>query len=197
MLIPFGWLASSGAGANPSMELITSTFLAQDTATVTFSSIPQIYQHLQIRWTGRNTQSWGATGAANMHWYQMNGVVTASYSAHGLRGNGSSASAISYTSIDSIRSTTSLANAFGTSGSYSAGVTEILDYTSTSKNKTLRALTGYTSNTTEIGGVDLTSGALYRLDAITSITMGAGNGPGAGGVFASGSRFSLYGIKGA
>lgn len=194
-----GFWATAGAGGGggvPAYELISTTILGSTSSSVTLSSIPQTYKHLQIRWTGRNNQSWGSTGTSSVFWYQMNGVTSTSYSAHALEGNGSSAGQTSYASLDYIRIVTSLANAFSPASAYTGGVSDFLDYTNTSKNKTIRSLTGYTSDTTEKGGITISAGALYSTSAITSITIGAGPGPTGGHSFIAGSRFSLYGIKG-
>lgn len=181
--------------ADEGFELITTITLTSSTPSVVFSSIPQNYRHLQIRWTGRNNQSWGSVGTSTVVWYQMNGVTSASYSSHILQGDGSSVGTSAYSNLDHMRSLTTLANAFSPSGAYSAGITDILDYTSTLKNKVIRSFTGYVSNTTEKGGVNLGSGALYSTNALTSFTIGAGPGPTSGHNFIAGSRFSLYGVK--
>jgi hypothetical protein len=199
MPIPLGILAVAGAGggAVPAFELIETSLVSSDTTSVTLSSIPQTYKHLQVRWTGRNNQNWGSIGSSPGFWIQINGVTSSSYSTHRLIGNGSSVSSGANTSLDYIRFTSILANAFGPTSSFGAGVIDIVDYTNTATNKTVRSLAGYNSNSTEIGGVSLSSGALISTGAVSSITLGAGNGPAGGGQFVSGSRFSLYGIKGA
>ncbi len=192
------WAASaSGGGAGvPAYELISTSILGSTTESVTFSSIPQTYKHLQIRWTGRNNESWGSTGLASGYWFRINGSTASSYSGHSLEGNGSSVGTTSYSALSYVRLVTSLANSFSPASAYTGGITDFVDYTNANTNKTLRSLAGYVSNTTEKGGVTFASGALHSTGAITSITIGAGaGGPGAGGNFVSGSRFSLYGVK--
>lgn len=197
-MIPLGILAVAGAAAAaPAYELISTSLVSSDTTSVTLSSIPQTYKHLQVRWTGRNNQSWGSDGSSPGFWVQINGVTASSYSTHRLIGNGSSVSSGANSALNYIRFTNVLANAFSPASAFGAGVIDLLDYSNTVTNKSIRMLAGYNSNSTEIGGVTLASGAIYSTSAISSITLGAGNGPAGGGQFVSGSRFSIYGIKGA
>jgi hypothetical protein len=76
---------------------------------------------------------------------------------------------------------------------YGVGIIDILDYASTSKNKTVRALSGGDQNGDGGGqGISLNSGLWMSTSAITQIdftTTGAGN-------YDSSTKFALYGIKG-
>jgi len=81
---------------------------------------------------------------------------------------------------------TASANVFG------ASIFDILDFSSTSKNTTARASTGLlTGSTTNL--IELNSGAHFNTSAVTSLKIQdlTGNN------LVTGSRFSLYGIKGA
>jgi len=74
-------------------------------------------------------------------------------------------------------------------GAFGAGIIDILDAGSTTKYKTVRTLTGVTASAPV--GVHLTSGLVMTTSAITSLNithLGSG--------IATGSRFSLYGVKG-
>ena len=155
----------------------TSTF-------VTFSSIPQTYKHLQIRVTGRTTF---ATTNWEL-WLQFNGDAGTNYVYHFLQGNGSSATAGAFTTqnlirIGDITGSSSAASIFGVS------ICDILDYTSTNKNKTVRSLSGNDANGSGI--VALKSNLWLNTAAITSIKVST-----ASDSFATGSVISLYGIKG-
>jgi len=77
-----------------------------------------------------------------------------------------------------------------TSGAFAAGIIDILDYTNTSKNTTVRGFAGITGTTTP--KIELKSGAWLNTSAVSSVTLFRSGLP-----FVSGSRFSLYGIKGA
>jgi hypothetical protein len=68
------------------------------------------------------------------------------------------------------------------------GILDILDYGSTTKNKTVRLLQGFPGS---LKIIRLISGARYNTAAVTSVTFTA-----QAGSFTTASRFSLYGIKG-
>jgi hypothetical protein len=77
-----------------------------------------------------------------------------------------------------------------TTGIFGATVIDFLDYAVTSKNKTTRALTGLYENSFQ--RIELKSGLWISTAAITSMTLAESTTLG----FVSGSRFSLYGIRG-
>jgi hypothetical protein len=75
---------------------------------------------------------------------------------------------------------------------FGGGVVDILDYASTSKNKTIRTLSGADINGAG-GDLRLSSGLWFATPAaITSITLYANGGS---SDFAQYSSFALYGIK--
>jgi len=84
MLIPIGFLGG-GAPAG-SYELITTTILGSSTSSVTLSSIPSTYKHLEVRYTARQSGS----GNLNYMFYSVNGVTSGIYGTHYLLGQGSS-----------------------------------------------------------------------------------------------------------
>jgi len=175
-----GVIASSG-GVASSFESIATTLLSSSSATITFSSIPSTYSHLQIRFIAFN--------ATDVPVLQFNGNTTAgNYVQHNLVGNGTSASASAYTaSRTSIKTFTTGSNAT----SPYASVIDVLDYTSTNKNKTVRMLSGFDTNGG--GEISLISGLFFpsTIASITSISIVA-----AAGTFATNSHFALYGVKG-
>lgn len=184
MLIPFGVFSAAGAGGGASAgdyELIQSNILGSDTSSITFSSIPSTYKHLQVRMVA--AEPTGGNGAITM---RFNGDSAGNYSMHYLEGRGSSVVSGSYgTSATEIyalwsRGLASYPNQWG------AGIVDILDYRGT-KNKTVRSLNGQPDSR-----ICLWSGAWYSTSAVTSITFN----PLFTANIASGSRFSLYGIKG-
>jgi hypothetical protein len=181
MLIPLGLLASSGGGVASSYELISTAFGTGSSGVINFTSIPSDYKHLQIRYTAKNSST--AT-QINM---TMNSITSGVYIRHSLLGNGSAASSTSSsTSQTAIQLVESMANNT-TANAVNAGVIDILDYSSTTKNKTVRALYGMADNLTR---VYLSSGLYSQTTAVSSITLTA-----SANNFASLSRFSLYGIK--
>jgi hypothetical protein len=190
MLIPFGVFSAAGAGGGgggvPAYEQIATTLVSSGQSSIVFSSIPQDYKHLQLRYVTKPTT---LTYVSNTY-LQPNGSTNFNNGwIHILQGNGSSASS---NNISNRTSSTSFVNpGNGISGSFTAGITDILDYTSTSKNKVYRTLAGMHDSASDAKLITLQSSNVVTLSAITSLTFTID-----GGTIAVGSRFSLYGIKG-
>jgi hypothetical protein len=175
-----GIMASAISGNLSSYESIsTVTVGSGGQATITFSSIPATYKHLQIRYINTTT-----TVNQNLT-FRFNGDTGSNYAWHRLLGDGSSAIA------DGVSTTTgmNIGRSGGNSTSFAAGVFDVLDYSNTSKNKTARTLYGTDQNGS--GLIFLASGLWQNTAAITSITITSGAGD-----FAQYSQFALYGIKG-
>lgn len=169
---------------------IATTTLATSAATVTFSSIPSTYKHLQLRYTARSTRASTSdvvaiyfnsdTSSANYTWYNSvygnnSGVASVSYGT-GVNGNIYVGEAIG---------TTGVANAFN------IGIVDLLDYASTSKYKMLKTIQGWLNSTAASSTVSLSSGNWLSTSAVTSLTLKTSVGS-----FAQYSSFTLYGIKG-
>ena len=176
--MPFGigFFATAGAGAGGgAFELISTQLITSSTASVTFSSIPQTYKHLQIRYVYKPV-----SGNATLQG-RFNGDSTSAYNQHTLFGNGSS--------VGSNYSTGSEISQLGYANSLTSyegfGVIDILDYSSSSKNTTTRTFRG------RLDEVRVASGLWRNTAAVTSIFLNTDSS-----TFAAGSRFSLYGIKG-
>ena len=168
-------------------SLATVTIGAGGTSSVTFSSIPSTYQHLQIRGISRAIRS-GQTGAELA--VQLNSdATTTNYRSHLLNGDGSSASSQSDQAFGGVYGlrvpgSSALTN---NQGSF---VIDILDYASTVKNKTTRILTAYDNNGS--GYVSLASGVwLNSSTAISSVSII----PAYATSIDEYSSFALYGIK--
>jgi len=164
--------------ATNSYESIQTYTLSSSQSSVTFSSIPGTFKHLQVRAISKNSSG-----------INSNSVLSLNGSAIGYRhflfGVGSSAGAGSATNGEGVISATnSVSNAFG------AFVMDILDYTNTNKNKTVRVLQGVEDNSS---GVVAFNSFLYSNDtnAITSLTLTS-----SGTNFVQYSQFALYGIRG-
>jgi len=155
-------------------------------STVSFTSIPATYKHLQLRLIARGGS--GSSGSSYMN-LTFNSVGSSVYAAHQLFGDGSSAQANAFAS-QSVIYVNRIAGAGTNSSTFGTVVMDILDYTSTSKNKTIRTLGGYDDNGS--GRISLSSGLYQQTTAISSLTLT----PEAGS-FPQYSQFALYGIKGA
>lgn len=192
-----GIIASSGgAAAGGDYESIaTVTVGSGGTSSITFSSIPSSYKHLQIRFTGgANTSSNYAQNA----WVRLNGDTGTNYARHNLIGYSGGVSGASVGS-DTGQTFMLLAGGFNSgnwnSSTRGAGIIDILDYTDTNKNTTVRALNGSESNdaSTLVSVVALSSGLWLNTAAITSITILVASST---WLITENSRFALYGIKG-
>ena len=162
-------------------SIATVTVGAGGSDTITFSSIPSTYKHLQIRLM---VSSWETAGQI-MH-LRLNSDTGNNYARHYLTGDGSSPTANAVTSIDSIRI---FGTAVGGSTSYPAiSITDILDYTDTNKYTTVRALNGGDYNGS--GAASLHSGVWMNTSAVTSIVITSSYLD-----FNQYSHFALYGSK--
>lgn len=172
-------------------ESIASATGTGSSATITFSSIPGTYQHLQLRFLGRNT----GTGTVLQDVYvQINGNTTSSnYAYHGIYGDGTTAATKGVTNLAGCYVESSLLQSGGTSGALTAGILDIHDYASTTKNKTLRWIVGSNQNnaTATNQSISLYSGLFAQTGAITSLSIIT-----ASNSWSTNSTFALYGIKG-
>lgn len=154
---------------------------------ITFTSIPAGYTHLQIR--GMATVNYGATDFGTIG-VRFNGDTGNNYTRHYLRGFKSGG--VDYLQAGAVASTN-----FAQAGTAflrisqsigGANVIDILDYNSTNKYKTIRALSGAEWNTG--GATEFNSGAWMSTSSVTSVTVFAQNGN-----FGTETTFALYGIK--
>lgn len=174
------------AGAYDSLATVTVGSTA--VASIDFVGIPSGYKHLQIRYISRcsrvdNGDSLGI---------QFNGDTGANYSRHYLDGNNSvmyagASTSQNYCNCGYQAAANNAANSFG------AGIMDILDYSSTSKAKTIRFLGGVEDNTAAAGNIAYRSGLWFATPAaITSIKLLATSGT---QNFVQYSSFALYGVK--
>ena len=179
-----GSLSSGVAASTSSYESIASSSPTSGTS-ITFSSIPSTYKHLQIRFAVKP-----ASGNPSLN-ITYNGDTGSNYTVHTLRGNGTAASASAATS----RTNFPLSWYYGmVSTIQNVAIMDIVDYASTTKYKTARAFYGQDDNSGSISSnLELNSGLWLSTSAIDSITVTV-----TGGVaFSTGSTIALYGIKGA
>ena len=178
--------AGGGAGSYESIATVTA---AGGETSITFSSIPSTYKHLQIRGIGKANFSSVASLWATLN---FNGDTTAAnYANHQLIGDGSTVTASGATATGNIQVMSLVSNNAAETNMFGAAIIDIHDYASTTKNKTVRSFTGDSRNSTT-GRVELDSGLWLSTAAVTSITLNRPGFP-----FVAGSVFSLYGIKGA
>ena len=172
-----GILASAQTGNLATLaydSIATQTVGAGGAASVTFSSIPGTYKHLQIRAFIKATDDW---------LFSANGSGGTSYDRHLLYGQGSAVSANTYLNTPSF-----YAGYGGNPTQWGSYIVDILDYANTNKYKTTRSLAGWDGNGS--GFIMLNSSLWRNTSAITSINITAQ------GTIQQYSHFGLYGIKG-
>lgn len=177
----FGWGKILSSTAFESIA--TATVGSGGSSTITFSSIPQTYTHLQLRIIARNTVADYETKIRVGNGSADSG---SNYADHYLLGNGASMFVNATTSA-----TSALLGIEGnTTSNYAAYVCDILDYANTNKYKTFRTLNGVDKNGS--GSIRLASCLWQSTSAIDTIYLFHNSGN-----FDQYSHFALYGIKGA
>jgi len=155
----------------------TVTVGSGGSATVTFTSIPATYTHLQLRIM--------LPTIADEPAMRFNSDSASNYSRHGLFGTGSSSAqvyGVANETYDGLSAASSQPNVM---------ITDILDYANTNKYKISRTLSGFDQNGS--GTVAFRSGLWRNTNAITTITLSVIDSSN----FPQYSSFALYGIKGA
>ena len=167
---------SGHLSTNNFSSIATVTVGSGGSSSVTFSSIPSTYTHLQLRIMGFTT------GAVNSG-IQFNGDSSGNYSYHYLDGNGSSASATGGTGANA-----AIFGYIDGSATYpEVAIIDILDYTNTNKYKTIRHFSG--NDTNGSGYVWFNSSLWNNTAAITSISTPSAT------TYRQYSSFALYGVK--
>jgi len=173
--IQLGLIGSYSASLGAYDSIATSVAGVGGTTSVTFSSIPSTYTHLQIRAYGIV-----AAGVTNLA-VQFNGDTASNYWWHQLYGSGGGTGSNNSGASSPFMYMPTFATQPG------GMVLDILDYTNTNKYKTMRGIGGSDANGS--GQLSLSSGMWNSTAAITSITL-------YGSTFSQYSSFALYGIKG-
>ena len=166
-------------------SIATTTVGSGGAASISFTSIPSTFTHLQVRAILRNT---AVTSGASSVGFRLNSDSATNYTWHYLQGDGTSATAGAATGYTYAYMALNI-NGGNTANVWATTVLDILDYTNTNKNKILRSLGGYDNN--GVGQIQLQSSAWLSTSAVTRIDIypSASN-------FAQYSSFALYGIRG-
>ena len=170
-------------------SIATATVGSSGQSTITFSSIPQTYTHLQIRGILKSNRP--SSDYSGWAWVSVNGSQGNKY--HTLYCDGSSISSYTgtpATDVGLILSATGSTSA--ASNIFSTCIIDILDYKNTNKTKVLRMFSGAETNTS--GAImTFTSYLVNSTSAITSISIGGTDSTN----LLQYSSLALYGIKGA
>lgn len=165
-------------------EPIATQTLSSNTGIVTFSSIPQTYTDLVFVVSARVTSATYDISAIRVN------SVTAGYSKTYIEGSGASTTSGSGSSEISLRA--GYLPGTNYTSQYSADVYHFMNYTNTTKYKTVLCRCN-SYNTSTNFNMQLQGSAIPTTSAITQITIQTANGAN----LATGSTFSLYGIKAA
>jgi len=184
---PVGILASSILKSSASFESIaTYTVSSSLVTTIRFGSIPQNFKHLQVRAISRDTRP--GTTINNYH-LQLNDDSSTNYSTQSLWTDSSTVTAGGDPNQNKsdyfIEPSANL-----TPNVFAASVWDILDYSNTSKFKTIRAIGGFDNNGN--GRINFSGAGWRSLDAVTSLTFTNSSVSN----FAQYTSYALYGIKG-
>lgn len=168
----------------PSFESIeTVTVGSGGAASISFTSIPQTYTHLQIRGITRSPD-------ASYINAQFNTDTGNNYSNHAIYAE--PGTVVGQANANASHFQISRSNYFASASTmFGATVCDILDYANTNKNTTTRALSGNDTNGTAGGVMFFTSGNWRNTAAVTSILIYPTSGN-----FSQYTQFALYGIKG-
>ena len=182
---PFSAASNSATPTIPpgSFESI-ATFTPTSGGSVTFSSIPSTYKHLQIRYNALLAANNGQlqlrlnSDTGNNYTRQWFTSVMPNSSAAG--GDTPSSNIIIQGVYD------------GTIATYpNVGIIDIHNYSSTTKTKTVRSFSGGNDTSITKGNIELLCGMWNSTSAINEVTLLITNS-----TYATGSSIALYGIKG-
>jgi hypothetical protein len=171
----------SAAGPEGAYDALATVTLSASAASITFAGIPSGYKHLQIRGIARNTSAGG-------EWLSMDLNGTTATYRHLLFGTGTAA--YSQGEANNSRLGVGVVQGNIASNTFGTAIIDILDYASTTKNKTVRALVGKDLNNADVGYISLGSSFFNSTSAVTSVTLKPDEN-----AFDIYSQFALYGIK--
>ena len=184
-----GILASAITGnlvTNSYESIATVTVGGGGSSSISFSSIPSTFTHLQIRLLARTNDTDAGLDYAKLRFNSDSG---ANYALHQFFGPGATVTSFGNASQNEIW-VQRMANDYLTAGMFAGSIVDILDYANTSKYKTTRGLGGVDGNGS--GRIYFSSGLWQNTNAISSLVIT----PGSGTTFLQYSQFALYGIKG-
>jgi hypothetical protein len=174
------WDGSAVVITNSYESIATYTVGSTAQSTITFSSIPSTYKHLQLRASHKSSNPVWATMNLNSD------STTSNYASHRFEGTDNQVIAESFTSSQQNK-------VFTTYPFFGASVMDFLDYQNTNKYKTVKGLHGWVGD--GVGGsngeVNFMSLIWMNTSAINSISINL-----SGQTFQQYSHFALYGIRG-
>ncbi len=170
-------------------SIATATVANTTTTTLTFTSIPATYTHLQLRYLIRTDRGDDTIDAIGM---RFNSDATTNYYRHRLETEGSGVVAVGSSSGTDAQYHFLGSTVLCTSGVFGSGVVDIIDYANTSKYKTTKSLGGLMNSATQ-GWMGFETSLWNSTSAVNRIDLKVNYGT----YYATGSTVALYGIKGA
>ena len=152
----------------------------------TFTSIPQTYEHLQLRVFTKSQ----AAGTDYYNWRYNEDATSGNYRTHTLLGNGTSASANTNPTGNTTAHIPTENPGTNATSVFGVIILDILDYSNTNKYTTTRILAGWDANGS--GQVSLSSGLWLSTAAVTNIAIG---GYATQLTTSGNASYALYGIK--
>ena len=171
------------------IEAIRTTYLEADTGYIQWTSLPQTYEHLQIRATFQDGSAANAASNYALAVYVNNDNNTSSYTKNYMRGSNT-------TVLGAANAASSELGFFGADPdipNYGTFVIDILDYTNPNKLTTIMALNGYNGTVPMVtfGGSVFHNGAdKSAVDEIMLVSYATSN-------FLRGGSATLYGLNSA
>lgn len=183
-----GVIASSYKSGG-SFESIATVTTSGGVSQVDFSSIPSTYKHLQLRiFAQQNGQGW--------YFYNNTDTTAANYATHYLEsyanGSGTLTVAAGGTTTNSLfMNNSSFTDKTNFPNAWGAIIIDIIDYASTTKNKTMRYYGAWDANSSAAYSSCVSLGSqLWKSTSAINALRWQGSG------ITNGSTFALYGIKG-
>ena len=182
---------SLSAAAGGAYESIASATGTGSSGTITFSSIPQTYTSLQIRFIVRSGGAVTSTTGMSIYPNTETGSST-TFDRHYFYGDGTAVTASNSINQGEFFLYNAAPRDLMLSNTFGVGVIDFHDYASTTRNKTVRMFFGFDDNSgTTQSKLHLESGLWRSTNAITDLRFTVNTS------FTSGSVIALYGIKGA
>jgi hypothetical protein len=169
------------------IEAITTTYLEADTSYIQWTSLPQTYEHLQLRATFQDGSATNSAGNFSLAVYVNNDNNTPSYTKNWMRGSNT-------TPLGAANAASNELGFFGADPDipyYGTFVIDILDYANPNKLTTISAINGYYGTVpmvTLAGGVWHNGADKSAVDEILLISFATSN-------FLRGGCVTLYGLN--
>lgn len=185
--IKTGFTGISALAGNPAYgdfeSIATYAVTSGTTANIVFSNIPSNFQHLQVRGIMRTDRAVTYTNSS----FRFNSDTGSNYAWHYINGSGSGTPAVGGSGSTSVMYG-NIVGASSTASCFQGFILDVLDYSNSNKNKTIRLLDGYDANGS--GQMALWSGHWRNTSVVTSITIFVD-----GFNLIANSHIALYGIR--